>query len=91
MQFALWDWARKHLQPNSLWNDHLGVTHELVGEAWLHCGTGRLCGEGARLCVYRAPDDTLHAMPRSEFHDGRFRELKRKPVSVTYTGRDEMC
>jgi hypothetical protein len=80
MQIRLWGWVRNRLQPNSRWHDHNGVSYELIGEAWLHCGPGRLCGEGAHLCVYRAGDESLHAMPHSEFHDGRFRRLE--PTSV---------
>ena len=77
MQIALWDWVRKHLQPNPYWVDRNGIVYELIGEAHVHCRSEELLGEGTQLCIYRASDETLYAMPRAEFHDGRFRELER--------------
>ena len=69
-------WLNRLLQPRSIWHDRHGVAVELIGEARLHCASGRLCGEGSHLCVYRTPDDRLHVLPRVEFHDGRFRRIE---------------
>jgi hypothetical protein len=88
MQIPLWGWVRSHLQPHSRWRDLNDVAYELIGEARLHSGAERLCGEGAQLCVYRAGDGSLHAMPHSEFHDGRFR--KSGPTTPQYLVHPEM-
>jgi hypothetical protein len=75
MGIGLLHWLRRCVEPRSIWHDRHGVAVELIGEARLHCASGRLCGEGAHLCVYRTEDDRLHVLPRAEFHDGRFRQV----------------